>query len=403
MSATAFLVFHSESPSRVEEALENSSFGRLNLAKYHVYLNPFASMCADCSPVAVMSPHEGELSSECFRGCDRYFRRRHGHRSFVRRRLVGVVIHPKMHLHLGAESVVVALFEKAKAVEVLVAAADQPCEAVWTLKLAEVGGSVKAEPAVQAWWCIISWELLCCFNASVVLNQHQRWGFVVEDRQPCSMSQYPSATIDILCFQSSCLLGLLPLIAFVWRGIRKIVWPSVWPSRMWHVVWHPLFSVCLVYGTAQCLVMVCRFSYVREHARNALSELCRMRRNCWLSWTTYCRCSQWDHRVRLVDLLSLEEASVVDSCGGMVTLPEWFPKRWLPDNYHTSWSKCWFWKLIVFVQSRMAYKQICQCSTSLWKQKCIVLEWKVLVFAQPRIAYNQKGNLQENMFAVRPN
>ena len=77
-----------------------------------------------------MSPHEGELSSECFRGCDRYFRRRHGHRSFVRHRLVGVVIHPKMYLHLGAESVVVALFEKAKAVEVVVAAADQPCEAV---------------------------------------------------------------------------------------------------------------------------------------------------------------------------------------------------------------------------------------------------------------------------------
>jgi len=58
------------------------------------------------------------------------FRRRHGHPSFVRHRLVGVVIHPEMHLHLGAESVVVALFEKAKAVEVLVAAADQPCEAV---------------------------------------------------------------------------------------------------------------------------------------------------------------------------------------------------------------------------------------------------------------------------------
>jgi len=35
-----------------------------------------------------------------------------------------------MHLHVGAESVVVALFEKAKAVEVVVAAADQPCEAV---------------------------------------------------------------------------------------------------------------------------------------------------------------------------------------------------------------------------------------------------------------------------------
>ena len=130
MSATALLVFHSESPCSVEGSLENSSFRRLNLAKYHVYLNPFASMCTDCSPVTVMSPHEGELSSECFRGCDRYFRRRHGHRSFVRRRLVGVVIHPKMHLHLGAESVVVALFEKAKAVEVLVAAADQPCEAV---------------------------------------------------------------------------------------------------------------------------------------------------------------------------------------------------------------------------------------------------------------------------------
>ena len=130
MSATALLVFHSESPCRVEGALENSSFGRLNLATYHVYLNPFASMCTEGSPVAVMSPHEGELSSECFRSCDRYFRRRHGHRSFVRHRLVGVVIHPKMHLHLGAESVVVALFEKAKAVEVLVAPADQPCEAV---------------------------------------------------------------------------------------------------------------------------------------------------------------------------------------------------------------------------------------------------------------------------------
>ena len=72
MSATALLVFHSESPCSVEGALENSSFRRLNLAKYHVYLNPFASMCTDCSPVAVMSPHEGELSSECFRGCDRY-------------------------------------------------------------------------------------------------------------------------------------------------------------------------------------------------------------------------------------------------------------------------------------------------------------------------------------------
>ena len=151
-----------------------------------------------------------------------------------------------------------------------------------------------------------------------------------------------------------------------------------------------------------------------------------MRRHCWLSWTTYCRCSQWDHPVRSVGLLSLEQAFVVDlvavrassafrraafvgtgfcgglSWGGMVTLPECFPKRWLPDNYHTSWSKCWFWKLIVFVQSRMAYKQICQCSTSLWKQKCFVLEWKVLVFAQPRIAYKQKGNFQ-NMFAVRPN
>ena len=30
-----------------------------------------------------------------------------------------------------------------------------------------------------------------------------------------------------------------------------------------------------------------------------------MRRNCWLSWTTYCQCSQWDHRTRLADLLSL--------------------------------------------------------------------------------------------------
>ena len=218
------LVFHSESPCSVEGALENSSFRRLNLAKYHVYLNPFASMCTDCSPVAVMSPHEGELSSECFRGCDRYFRRRHRHRSFVRRRLVGVVIHPKMHLHLGAESVVVALFEKAKAVEVLVAAADQPCEAVWTLKLVEVGGSVKAEPAVQAWWCIISWELLCCFNASVVLNQHHRWGFVVEDRQPCSMSQYPSATIDILCFRSALCLRLRSIF---WWCVGWVIWESM--------------------------------------------------------------------------------------------------------------------------------------------------------------------------------
>ena len=41
-------------------------------------------------------------------------------------------------------------------------------------------------------------------------------------------------------------------------------------------------------------------------------------------------------RARLADLLSLEEASVMDSCGGMVTLPEWFPCRWLPVNYLTS-------------------------------------------------------------------
>ena len=42
------------------------------IAKWHVYVNPFASMCTDCSPVALMSPHEGGLSSECLRCCDQY-------------------------------------------------------------------------------------------------------------------------------------------------------------------------------------------------------------------------------------------------------------------------------------------------------------------------------------------
>ena len=54
-------------------------------------------------------------------------------------------------------------------------------EAVWTLKLAEVGGAVKAGPVVQAGLCIICWELLCCFNPSVVLNQYIGRDLVVQD------------------------------------------------------------------------------------------------------------------------------------------------------------------------------------------------------------------------------
>ena len=55
------------------------------------------------------------------------------------------------------------------------------------------------QPGTQAGCWSISCELVCCFNPSVFLNQHHRQGFVFEDGQPCSMGQYPSATIDNLC------------------------------------------------------------------------------------------------------------------------------------------------------------------------------------------------------------